>query len=179
MTQIDLGNIRIKWRGAYDPKQHYIRHDAVAFKGSSFIAKRNVTNVTPVQGADWDLMAAGSDQLTQEGDLLTYDGNKPVKLARGGNAQILQMNGNKPTWQNQALDPARRVWKLGKITRYGSRYTRIYLMANGLIKACGMGNNYANGNPSGKDIYMPNTVATEDSTVRFVDFFRVGSSIMA
>uniref|UniRef100_UPI0012EA73D5 RCC1 domain-containing protein n=1 Tax=Bartonella queenslandensis TaxID=481138 RepID=UPI0012EA73D5 len=174
MTQIDLGNIRINWRGAYDAKQKYVRHDAVAFKGSSFIAKRNVTNVIPIQGADWDLMAAGSDQLTQEGDLLTHDGNKPIRLIRGGNAQILQMSGNRPTWQDQALDPARRVWKLGKVNRYGSRYTRIYLMANGLIKACGMGSNYSNGNPSGKDIYLPSVVATEDSTVRFVDVFSGG-----
>ncbi|WP_412057334.1 RCC1 domain-containing protein [Bartonella sp. DGB2] len=173
MTQIDLGNIRINWRGTYDPTQKYVRHDAVAFKGSSFIAKRNVTNVPPIR-ADWDLMAAGSNQLTQEGDLLTHDGHKPVRLARGSNAQILQMNGNRPVWQDQALDPARRVWKLSKVNRYGSRYTRTYLMANGLIKACGTGSNYSNGDPGSAHIYLPNHVASEDPGVRFIDIFSGG-----
>lgn len=119
-------------------------------------------------------MAAGSDQLIQEGDLLTHDGKKPIRLAGGGNAQILQMSGNQPAWQDQTLDPSRRVWKLGKVNRQGVRYTRTYLMANGLIKACGSGSNYPNGNPSGKDIYMPSFIATEDSDVRFVNVFSGG-----
>ena len=37
MTVIDLGNIRINWRGAYDPKKNYVRDDAVSYKGSSFM----------------------------------------------------------------------------------------------------------------------------------------------
>ena len=84
MTQINLGNIRINWRGAYNSAGNYVRHDAVSYQGSSYIAKRTVSAVTPVQGDDWDLMAAGTDQLSQEGDLLTHNGAIPIRLSRGG-----------------------------------------------------------------------------------------------
>lgn len=60
MAVIDLGNIRINWRGAYNAE--YVRDDAVSYHGSSFIALRDVTGVTPVVGADWDLLAAGTDR---------------------------------------------------------------------------------------------------------------------
>ncbi len=52
MTQIDLGNIHINWRGAYNSATNYVRHDAVSYQGSSYIAKRAVSAVTPVQGDD-------------------------------------------------------------------------------------------------------------------------------
>lgn len=174
MTQIDLGNIRINWRGAYNSAANYVHHDAVSYQGSSFIAKRSISAITPVQGDDWDLMAAGTDQLTQEGDLLIHNGAIPARLARGGNAQVLQMIGNQPAWRDQSLDPSRRVWKLGKVNRHGGWYTRTYLMANGIIKACGYGGNYSNGNPTGSHIYIPSSVATEDPDVRFVDVFSGG-----
>ena len=52
MAVIDLGNIRINWRGAYNAAAEYVRDDAVSYHGSSFIALRDVTGVTPVVGAD-------------------------------------------------------------------------------------------------------------------------------
>lgn len=174
MTQIDLGNIRINWRGAYNSAGNYVRHDAVSYQGSSYIAKRTVSAVTPVQGDDWDLMAAGTDQLSQEGDLLIHNGGISTRLARGGNAQVLQMVGNQPAWRDQSLDPSRRVWKLAKVNGMGGWYTRVYLMADGTIKACGYGGNYSNGDPSGAHIYLPNRVSTEDPDVRFVDVFSGG-----
>jgi alpha-tubulin suppressor-like RCC1 family protein len=174
MTQIDLGNIRINWRGAYNSAGNYVRHDAVSHQGSSFIAKRTVSAVTPVQGDDWDLMAAGTDQLTQEGDLLTHNGAIPARLARGGNAQVLQMVGNQPAWRDQSLDPSRRVWKLAKVNGMGGWHTRVYLMADGTIKACGYGGNYSNGDSNGSHIYTPKRVATDNPDVRFVDVFSGG-----
>ena len=109
MAVIDLGNIRINWRGAYNAAAEYVRDDAVSYHGSSFIALRNVTGVTPVVGADWDLLAAGTDQLLQEGDILIHDGNAPVRLARGTDAQILQLINGRPAWRTQAVDPSRGV----------------------------------------------------------------------
>lgn len=174
MTQIDLGNIRINWRGPYDNATDYVRHDAVAHLGSSYVAKRPVSGITPVQGDDWDLMAAGTDQLTDEGDFLIHDGNTPVRLPRGNNAQVIQMVGNQPAWRDQSLDPARRVWKLGTVNRHGGWYTRTYLMADGTIKACGYGGNNSNGDPAGSHLYVPTRVSVEEPETRFVEVFSGG-----
>ena len=174
MAVIDLGNIRMNWRGTYDAGTTYVRDDAVSYQGSSFIALRDVVGVTPVLGADWDLLAAGTDQLIAEGDLLIHDGSIPSRLARGNNAQVLQMVGNRPAWLDQSLDPSRRVWKLAKVNGMGGHYTRVYLMADGTIKACGYGGNYSNGDPIGNHIYLPNRVAAADPDVRFVDVFSGG-----
>lgn len=174
MTQIDLGNIRINWRGPYNDATRYVRHDAVSYQGSSYVAKRGFSAVIPAQGDDWDIMAAGTDQLAQEGDLLVHNGSAPARLLRGNNGQILQMIGNQPAWRDQCLDPSRRVWKLGKVNRHGGWCTRIYVMGNGIIKACGYGGNYSNGNPTGSHIYIPSSVATEDPDVRFVEAFSGG-----
>ena len=174
MAVIDLGNIRINWRGAYDAGTTYVKDDAVSYQGSSFIALQDVLNSIPIEGNDWGLLAAGTDQLNQEGDLLIHDGAIPARLARGSNAQVLQMVGNQPAWRDQSLDPSRRVWKIAKVNGMGGWYTRVYLMADGTIKACGYGGNYSNGDPNGSHIYLPNRVATEDPDIRFVDVYSGG-----
>jgi alpha-tubulin suppressor-like RCC1 family protein len=174
MAVIDLGNIRINWRGAYDPAVSYVPDDAVSHRGSSYIALRDVTGVTPVVGADWDVLAAGTDQLLEEGDILIHDGNAPVRLARGTDTQILQLINGRPAWRTQAVDPSRRVVKLAKVNGHGSTGVRAYVMADGTIKACGMGTNNANGNPSGYHVYTPSRISPEESDKRFVDVFSGG-----
>ena len=171
MAIIDLGNIRMNWRGVYDPKVHYVRDDAVSYKGSSFIALQQGVGVTPTVGPYWDMLAAGTDQLTLEGDLLIHDGNIPIRLPRGTNAQVLQMKDQRPVWQDQSLDHSRRVWKLAKVNGLGGWHTRVYLMADGTLKACGHGGNYSNGDPAGKDTHIPSRIVTENPEVRFVDVF--------
>lgn len=174
MAVIDLGNIRINWRGAYQPAAEYVRDDAVSYHGSSFIALRDVSGVTPVIGADWDLLAAGTDQLLEEGDLLIHDGNTPVRLPRGTNAQILQLIDGRPAWRTQAVDPSRRVEKLATVNGHGSTSVRAYLMTDGTIKACGMGTNFANGDPTGSHTYLPIRLAPMDCDKRFVEIFSGG-----
>jgi hypothetical protein len=174
MAVIDLGNIRINWRGAYNAAAEYVRDDAVSYHGSSFIALRDVTGVTPVVGADWDLLAAGTDQLLQEGDILIHDGNTPVRLARGTDTQILQLINGRPAWRTQAVDPSRRVAKLAKVNGHGSTGVRSYLMADGTIKACGMGTNFSNGDPTGSHLYLPSRISPLDCDKRFVDVFSGG-----
>ena len=61
MAVIDLGNIRINWRGAYDAGTTYVKDDAVSYQGSSFIALQEVLNSIPVEGNDWGVLAAGTD----------------------------------------------------------------------------------------------------------------------
>ena len=174
MSVIDLGNIRFNWRGAYQANTLYVPDDVVSYMGSSYVAKRNVTNIPPVVGLDWDLMAAGSTQLTTEGDLLIHDGNTPVRLPRGTNGQVIQLINNRPAWRDQSMDPSRRVWKLAKVNGMGGYQTRVYLMTDGTIKACGYGGNGSNGDTLGANLYVPVRVATEDPSVRFVDVFSGG-----
>lgn len=174
MAVIDLGNIRINWRGAYQPTADYVRDDAVSYHGSSFIALRDVTGVTPAVGADWDLLAAGTDQLLEEGDILIHDGNAPVRLARGTDTQILQLIDGRPAWRTQAIDPSRRVLKLAKVNGMGGSGVRAYLMADGMIKACGMGTNNANGSFAAAHTHLPSRIAPANQSVRFVEVFSGG-----
>ena len=175
----------MNWRGVFDPKVNYACNDVVSHKGSSFIALQDGMGITPTVGTHsvgapsvgyWDVLAAGTDQLTQEGDLLIHDGKTSVRLPRGENAQILQMVDKRPVWQDQSLDPSRRVWKLAKGSPLSGWHTRVYLMGDGTINACGHGGNYSNGNPAGKDVYVPSRIITEDPEgrdpeVRFVEVF--------
>lgn len=175
MTTLNLGNIRFNWRGTYDPQAYYKTRDVVRYQGSSYVAVIDNTN-TPITDTNaWHLMAAGTDQLTDEGDLLFHDGNIPSRLARGNNAQILQMVGNQPEWRDQSLAPSARVWKLAKVSGFGSVRTRVYLMADGTLKACGVGSQYANGDANGAHTYVPSRIVVRgNQDVRFVDVFSGG-----
>jgi alpha-tubulin suppressor-like RCC1 family protein len=179
MAVIDLGNIRINWRGAYQAEAAYAPDDAVSHRGSSYIALRDVTGVIPVAGDDWDLLAAGTDQLLEEGDILIHDGNAPVRLARGAETQILQLINGKPAWRTQAVDPSRRVAKLAKVNGMGGSGIRAYVMADGAIKACGLGSNNSNGDPTGSHVYLPSRLTPADNSVRFVEAFLGGAQSYA
>ncbi|AGH98936.1 RCC1 domain-containing protein [Micavibrio aeruginosavorus] len=175
MAVIDLGNIRINWRGAYQAEATYVPDDAVSHRGSSYIALRDVMDVIPVVGEDWDLLAAGTDQLLEEGDILIHDGNAPVRLARGAETEILQLINGKPAWRTQAVDPSRRVAKLAKVNGMGGSGVRAYLMADGTIKACGIGSNNSNGDPTGSHVYIPSRLTPTDCNARFVEVFLGGA----
>ncbi|EFO33211.1 putative regulator of chromosome condensation, RCC1 [Roseibium sp. TrichSKD4] len=62
--QIDLGKIKIAWKGAYDPEATYERDDAVFYDGSSFIfvGTDPKTGVDPTDTATWNIMAQGYAQ---------------------------------------------------------------------------------------------------------------------
>lgn len=51
---------RFTHRGAYSAVTTYNQDDVVSNAGSSWVAKRTVTGVTPVEGADWTLMASAA-----------------------------------------------------------------------------------------------------------------------
>jgi alpha-tubulin suppressor-like RCC1 family protein len=175
MTTLNLGNIRFNWRGGYDANTSYKPRDVVFYQGSSYVAVIDNMNTPITDASAWHLMAAGTDQLINEGDILTHDGNIPVRLSRGQNAQILQMNGNQPQWNDQGMHPSNRVAKLAKVNGQGGFYTRAYLMSDGTIKACGYGSNFSNGDPNAKHVYTPSRVVVRSADdVRFTDVFMGG-----
>ncbi len=168
MAMLDLGNIRMNWRGVYDETATYTGDDAVSYHGSSFIAKRDVSGITPVVGDAWDMLAAGTDQLTQKGDVLTHDGDTSVRLPCGKPGQVLQVtDNNQLQWIDVGLPPSQCVWQLAKVNGIGGWHTRVYLMRDGTLKACGYGGNFSNGDCSGNHLYLPSRVATRDPDVRF------------
>ena len=66
--QIDLGKIKITWKGVYAANIQYEKDDAVFYNGSSYIcvADKPVTGIAPVDGknsATWQLMVAGTTPL--------------------------------------------------------------------------------------------------------------------
>ncbi len=175
MTILDLGNIRMNWCGAYDNDIAYVRDDVVSYHGSSFIAKRDVVGVVPVVGDDWDMLAAGTHQLIEQGDLLTHDGSSTIRLPCGNPGQVLQAGDNQqPQWRDVGLPPSQAVWKLSQVNGLGGWYTRVYLMRDGTIKACGLGSNHANGDPVAKHTYLPSRVTSLNNAVRFVAVYSGG-----
>ena len=58
MTKIDLGRITPTYRGRYETNTSYNELDIVEFNGSSYIARKSVTGVTPgTDDASWGLIA--------------------------------------------------------------------------------------------------------------------------
>jgi len=51
----------VNWTGAWNAATNYATGDAVSYNGSSWIAKQANTNVTPVEGADWTIIAQKGD----------------------------------------------------------------------------------------------------------------------
>ena len=61
----------LNWKGAWDSAANYVVDDAVSSAGSSWRALRNNTNVTPVEGADWTIIAKkGDDGQGGGGDVI-------------------------------------------------------------------------------------------------------------
>ena len=75
-TSIDLGKIKVVWRGAFSAGTAYTVDDAVSYDGSSYICTEANSDVTTPNNnsGKWDLMAAGAAPLTAAGQLLSHDG---------------------------------------------------------------------------------------------------------
>lgn len=48
---------KLEWQGTWNSSQNYNANDVVEYSGSSYVALTGNTNVTPVAGATWDLVA--------------------------------------------------------------------------------------------------------------------------
>ena len=66
MSIIDLGKIKLVWRGAYDAATSYEADDVVSYQGASYIATGSeaFSNISP-PNAPWQLMAKGLGQTIQ------------------------------------------------------------------------------------------------------------------
>ena len=96
---IDLGKIKITWRGTYNASTAYVVDDAVYYSGSSWINKQAGTGQTPSNGsAYWDKMSQGSDLGSisglAQGDIIYYNGSDFARLAAGTAGKFLKSQGS-------------------------------------------------------------------------------------
>tara|TARA_B100000131_G_scaffold172044_1_gene166255 strand:+ start:935 stop:3283 length:2349 start_codon:yes stop_codon:yes gene_type:complete len=104
MATIDLGKIRLFWRGTYVASTQYEYNDAVFYNNSSYVyinTSPSAGNTPSSSSAYWQVLATGAD-LTTRGDILYYGASGNTRLPAGTSGQYLQTKGNTadPVWAN-------------------------------------------------------------------------------
>ena len=112
MATIDLGKIKLVWRGTYSGSTAYTVDDVVQHTDSgltsSFICTTASTGNAPSTGgsvhSSWAYLAKGAaaytSTLTTQGDVLYRDGSGEQRLAKGtaGQALIMNSGATAPEW---------------------------------------------------------------------------------
>lgn len=84
MKTIDLGQVRIMLRGEYNPEYTYHLLDLVSYQGSSYLVKKTVTGITPVDGEYYQIMAKRGD-MGYPGHGTPSGGTKGQMLVKASN----------------------------------------------------------------------------------------------
>ena len=118
MATIDLGKIKLVWRGTYAGGTAYTVDDVVSHTDSgivsSYICTTNSTGNAPSTGGSvhgsWAYLAKGASAytstLTTQGDILYRDGSGEARLGYGTAGQVLQTGGSgaNPSWGTVSSD---------------------------------------------------------------------------
>jgi len=117
MAQVDIGKIKIVWKGAWNSSTAYTVDDAVSHSGNSYICIQAGTNQNPSSAtAYWQIMASagtnGTDAdllniaSTAQGDIYYNNGSAIARLAPGTASQVLQTGGSgaNPSWGTVSSD---------------------------------------------------------------------------
>ncbi len=164
MQTINIGKLKINWRGSYSSTAIYNKNDAVTKNCSVFLCKQESQGNDPVINTDYfELMACGCDQLIQKGDLLHHDGNGTTALAIGAESQFLKVVNGDIGWDFQNGRSGCSVQSFVKNDTLSPAYTSCFLMEDGSIRACGEGTDGINGSAFNKTFYTPTAVSV-DST---------------
>ena len=107
MATVNLGNIKLNWKGAYNSSTAYIVDDVVSYNGSSYVCILASTGNLPTVTTYWNQMSAkgtdGTDistTLTTQGDILYRDGSGLARLGAGTSGYYLKTQGTgaNPVW---------------------------------------------------------------------------------
>ena len=112
MATIDLGKIKLTWKGTYAAGTAYVPDDVVGYTDSgilsSYICTTASTGNAPSSSGtahgSWAYLAKGAaaytSTLTTQGDILYRDGSGEARLAKGTAGQVLTMNSGAtaPEW---------------------------------------------------------------------------------
>ena len=101
MATINVGKLRVNWRGAYNNATAYEVNDAVSSGGNSYICILASTGNAVTNTTYWNVMAEGQNVLTTRGDLLTHNGSNSVRLPIGSSGQVLSSDGTDVTFTAQ------------------------------------------------------------------------------
>ena len=102
MATVNLGKIKLKWRGTYAGGTTYTPDDVVYYVdgsvGSSYICVANSTGNAPSTGGtthdNWNYLAKGStaSPTTNQGDIIVRGASADGRLAIGSAGQVLKVN---------------------------------------------------------------------------------------
>ena len=102
MATIDLGKVKLVWRGTYNGSFNYVPDDVVYYVdgsvGSSYICVANSTGNAPSSGgslhASWNYLAKGQavSPTTTQGDIIVRGASADGRLAIGSAGQALKVN---------------------------------------------------------------------------------------
>ena len=127
MATIDLGKIKLLWRGTYNNGTAYAVDDVVEYTDtaitSTYICTAASTGNAPSSGGtahgSWAYMAKGAaaSPTTTRGDIIRRGASADERLAKGTSGQILTMGADDPAW---AAAPESNWVKLASATISGS-----------------------------------------------------------
>ena len=103
MATVNLGKIKLKWRGTWSSGGSYTIDDVVSYTDgsvtSSFIAVQSSSNQAPSSGGTvnttyWNLLAKGqaTSPTTTQGDLIVRGASADERLGVGSAGQVLKVN---------------------------------------------------------------------------------------
>ena len=102
MATIDLGKVKLVWRGTYNNSFNYVPDDVVYYVdgsvGSSYICVANTTGNAPSSGgslhASWNYLAKGQNAspTTTQGDIIVRGASADQRLAIGAAGKALKVN---------------------------------------------------------------------------------------
>ena len=108
MATIDLGRIKMVWKGTYAGGTAYVPDDVVEYTDtgitSSYICTTASTGNAPSSGGtahgSWAYMAKGvaPTPTTTRGDTIYRGASADQRLAKGSSGQVLTMGANDPEW---------------------------------------------------------------------------------
>ena len=107
MATVNIGNIKLNWKGAYNGSTAYAIDDVVSYNGSSYVCIQASTGNLPTVTAYWEQMSQkGTDADlinitgTVQGDLYYNNGSAIARLGAGTSGQFLKTHGTgaNPNW---------------------------------------------------------------------------------
>jgi len=115
MATINIGNIKLNWKGAYNSSTAYVVDDVVSHNGSSYVCILASTGNAPTNATYWEQMSAkgvDADLInisgTVQGDLYYNNGSAIARLGAGTSGQLLQTGGASanPSWTDAPVGGA-------------------------------------------------------------------------
>ena len=108
VTTVNLGKIRLNWRGNWATSTAYSINDAVYYGGSSYVcvtANTSGTWSSDLASSFWQIMASGATANTTAGDITYYGASGNTNLNIGSYGQVLTVGSSGyPIWQSPVIE---------------------------------------------------------------------------